>query len=64
MKFAGARALFFLPFFFLGIFFSRDAAAQEGGSGQVQQQIEEIQTRLAAIETQQQALLAQKDKIP
>lgn len=63
MKFAGGRALFFIPLFLLGIGFGREAVAEVTGGDQVQRQFDEIKTRLASIESQQQSILTQKDKI-
>lgn len=63
MRFAGVRAVFAFSLFFLGICAGRGIAAEEAEAGQIQSQLEEIKNRIAALESEQQNVLAQKDKI-
>ena len=63
MTSAGIKVFFFFIFFLLGVCAGHGAIAEETGTVPFQQQFEEIKTRLGAIESQQQSLLAQKDDI-
>lgn len=63
MKSVGGRAFFLLAGLLLATCFGRAAAAGEAVGGSQQAQLDEIKTRLAALEGQQQESLSKREKI-